>query len=394
MVAATGVSGLGDGLVFVAFPLLLAARTDDPRLTAAVVIAGRLPWLLLALPVGALADRHDRRRFLVTTEVSRALVLGAFGLAVLSGHLSIWLALGVVFLIGVGETAFVAGSHAVLPTLVPSEGLAQANGVLFSTTTAAENLIGPAIGGLLFSIAIAAPFIVDGVSFGLSAVLLFVALPVQPQVTEVTVEPLHAAIKEGVRYFRAQPALRSLVAMVTTLAFCQSMVFGVVVLFARDVLGLSSLGFGLLVMFAALGNVLGGTVAGRLDAWFGPSRLIPLAGVVAAVGYLVAGLTSRPIVSGAAFAAEAVAVAVGNVSSEAYRQRVVPPQLLGRLGNIYRFFINGAMPVGALAGGLLAYNTNLRAPFVAAALLQLTATAVLAPRTRRRLRSPDREPFG
>src|SRR5205809_926893 len=65
--AATG-SSLGDGIVFVAFPLLAASVTRDPRLIAGVAVVERLPWLLVSLAAGAMADRSDRRKFLMVVE--------------------------------------------------------------------------------------------------------------------------------------------------------------------------------------------------------------------------------------------------------------------------------------------------------------------------------------
>jgi len=288
------------------------------------------------------------------------------------------LVLGTVFLIGLGETFFLSGSQAALPTLVARHDLAQANGSLFAVQTATENLIGPAIAGLLFAVAVTVPFFVDAASFTVSGVLILFAIPATTRLPPPA-RPLRHDVKDGLAYFRRQPALRATAGLIAMLAFCQAMVFGVVVLFATDVLGLSSVGFGLLVAGAAMGNVIGGALAGRLDVRFGPARLVPVTAVVAALGYLVAGLTSNPFVSGAAFALEAVAVAVCSVSTVAFRQRAVPLELLGRVTNVYRFFIDGAAPLGALAGGFLAAATNLRVPFVAAAIGDLLTVAVLGP---------------
>ena len=75
LLAATGTSAVGDGLVFVALPLLAVTLTSRPILIAGVAVAGKLPWLVVSLPAGALADRVDRRRLAVTVEVLRAVVL-------------------------------------------------------------------------------------------------------------------------------------------------------------------------------------------------------------------------------------------------------------------------------------------------------------------------------
>jgi MFS family permease len=385
---AAGVSGIGDGLVLAAFPLLATRLTDDPRLVVAVTVAARLPWLLVALPAGALVDRGDRRRIVVTVELARAVVLAAFAVAVVTDHGVLGALLATVFLIGVGQTFIASASHAVLPGLVEPRSLATANGALFATETSTENLIGPALGGLLFAAAASLPFLLDGFSFALAAALMAVALPVAATGTtrRVSRSHLRTDIAEGLAYFMRTPVLRLIGALVASLAFCQAIVFGPLVLFALQGLGLSDAGFGILLGVAAIGNVVGGMLAGRLDHRFGARILLPASGVLAAAAYAVCGLATGPAVAAIALGAEAVAVAVGNVASLTLRQRIIPNELLGRVGNVVRVFIFGAMPLGALVGGFLVAWFGVRAPFAAAAALQLVAVAVLAPPLVRHLR--------
>jgi len=383
---ATGISGLGDGLVLAAFPLLAARLTDDPRLVVAVTVASRLPWLLVALPAGALVDRRDRRHLVVTVEAARAVVLALFAVAVFAGHATLALLLVTVFLVGTGETLVTSASHAVLPELVPPQRLATANGTLFSTETATENLAGPAIGGVLFAAAMVLPFAVDAVSFGIAALLLAVALPrtlSRPVVAPVT--RLREDIAEGFSYFVHHPTLRLIGLLTASLAFCQAIVFGPLVLFALDGLGLSDAGYGLLLGVAAIGNVLGGAVAGRLDQQFGARVLLPFGGLLAAAAYVGCGLSTGLVLAAVALGIEAVAVALGNVANLTLRQRLIPSELLGRVGNVLRFFIFGAIPLGGLLGGSLVEWFGVRAPFAGAAALQFIAVAALAPPLVRRL---------
>ena len=179
------------------------------------------------------------------------------------------------------------------------------------------------------------------------------------------------------------PVLRLVGALVASLAFCQAMVFGPLVLFALHGLGLSDAGYGILLAVAAVGNVLGGMVAGRLDRRFGARILLPASGVVAAAAYAVCGAGDRAGAGRAPPSApKRVAVAVGNVANLTLRQRIIPNELLGRVGNVVRFFIFGAMPLGALVGGFLVAWFGVRAPFAGA--------AAAATRRRRRPGSPAR----
>ena len=115
MLAATATSSFGDGLVHVAFPLLAVSLTSSPLLVAGVAAAGRFPWLLVALPAGALADRMDRRRLVTVVESARAFVLAVVGLTIVTGHVSLALLYVAAFAIGALETAFAAATRAVVP---------------------------------------------------------------------------------------------------------------------------------------------------------------------------------------------------------------------------------------------------------------------------------------
>lgn len=103
------VSSLGDGMRFVALPLLAARISGDPRDLALVTVAEQLPWLLFSLPAGALADRVDRRRLLWTVDACRAVLVAGFAAAVAFGVVGILLIALVGFLLGCGQTLYNAG---------------------------------------------------------------------------------------------------------------------------------------------------------------------------------------------------------------------------------------------------------------------------------------------
>jgi MFS family permease len=113
-----------------------------------------------------------------------------------------------------------------------------------------------------------------------------------------------------------------------------------------------------------------------------------IAGPLIAVSYLVAGVAPNASVATAALTAEAIAVAIGVVAHISLRQRLVDPTMLGRVGNIFRTATMGIMPIGAFLGGLLAQTLSLRAPLLAASIVQ----ALVAGFAFRRLK-PERPTF-
>ena len=372
LAGATLASSVGDGLAIVAFPLLAASLTADPRLIAGVAAVQRLPWLVCSIPAGALADRCDRRRLLAVVETARMAILLLLGVAVATHTHSLLLIYVAAFSLGALETAFSGAAQAALPSLVPPEQLTKANGYLLSAQMGGEQFAGPAVGGLVFAAAAALPFVVDGVSFAASAALLYLAIPRRsPDSTRSRpVTTLRSDMATGLRWFVRHPLLRVLAATVAGLAFCQAMGMAVLVLYALQVLHLSKAGFGLFLAAGAIGNVAAGLVAHRLHARVGACKLLVAAGAVTAASYLLIGSTAVFPVALVACLVEALAVGVGNVVTVSLRQSVIPADMLARVCNIFRLCIYGAVPLGALAGGLIAHAADSRQPFIVAGLLQ------------------------
>ena len=397
LTAAVGVSGLGDGLALVAVPLLAAQLTRSPFLVAVTVAVQQLPWLLVALPAGALVDRLDRRRVAVLADLGRAATVAALAALVAADFASLpalWLA---AFLLGSLDTLATGAAYAVLPRLVPDRLLGRANGRLMAVELTTAQLVGPAVAGAVFATSAALPFALDALSFVVSAALVAVALagvatrvafpdPTgPPDDGGVAVRAVWRDVRAGLAWFGAHPGLRTLAATVAGFALCGAAATATLVLFARDRLGLGEEAFGLLVAAGAAGMVVGGLVGGRLADGRAPAPVVVVAGAVAGLAYVVIGLTRSPLVAGAALVVEGLAIGAANTVTLAVRQRAVPDALLGRVGNAFRVLVVGAVPVGAAIGGALAAATSLAVPWVAAGAAQVVLAVVVAAPLRRRL---------
>jgi MFS family permease len=169
---ATASSNLGDGVALVAAPLLAATLTADPAAIAGLTFAQRVPWLLFPLLGGVLADRLDRRRLMVGVACARAALVGALAAALLTGHASLPLLYAVFFLLSSGETLFDTAATTILPALVPREELPRANARLSAALTVTNQFVGPPLGGALFAIAVALPFLAGAGGLAAAALLL------------------------------------------------------------------------------------------------------------------------------------------------------------------------------------------------------------------------------
>jgi len=352
--AATGLSNIGDGLRVTALPLLATAATDDPRLIAGVAVAELIPWLVFILPGGAWADRFDRRRLRMWLDTARAIVMAVLVVVIAFDRASIVVIYVIAALLASGEAVVDSSSMALVPATVHERDLERAVGRLSSTELATNGLIGPPIGGLLFGFAVVAPFAIDALTFVAAAVVVAaMSGTYAPASTEPRHRSLRAEIGEGFRWLWGHRRLRRLALVSTALGTADFIGTAVFVLFARDVLGLSAGGYGLLLVPVALGGIAGSLLAGRLTSI--PLRpVLTVAILVSGVATWAASTSSEPVIVGVLTGVSAAAVLVWNVLTIALRQRIIPDRLLGRVGASYRFLVYLGMPLGALAGGFLA----------------------------------------
>ena len=371
---ADGVSNLADGTLKVALPLVAIGYTRSPALIAGLSFAFSLPWLLFALPAGALVDRIDRRRAMLSANCVRAAAVAALVIFVLGGGSSVWALYVVALCVGTAETAYDTAAQSMIPRIVPRELLSRANGRLFAVELAANEFVGPPLAGLLVAVgaavALATPLGLWAVALG--ALLLLRGNFRPQQRSERTT--LRADIAEGLRFVWRNRMLRTLAAMTGAYNLATNAMFAVLVLYATgagSAMGLSRQAYGLLLAAVAAGSVAGSFVAEAVTRVLGRTRSLALSVLG---GILVVGtpaVTTNPYVIGAAFFAGGVASMVWNVIAVSLRQTVTPDRLLGRVNSAYRLVAWGVMPIGAAAGGLLAQFAGLRAVFIATAAVML-----------------------
>jgi MFS family permease len=374
---ATTISNLGDGVTLAAGPLLAAHLTNDPRQVAGLAVAQRLPWLLFALVAGALVDRWDRRRVMVRANLFRAAALAL--IAVMAGTHTIGLPLlyAVFLTVGVAETFFDNAAQAFLPRIVSPVLLPTANSRMYAGEIVANQFAGPPLGGILFGVAVALPFAIDGATFAAAALLIAsisVTVPV-PTVPEGTARPpLRHDIAEGLRYLFGHPLLRPMAIVLGLMNLLGTMTIATFVLLARDRLGLSDAGYGFLLISGAVGGLLATPFAPRLIRTVGEGTVMVTSLWLFAAIPLIVPLTHSPVVVGVYFALEAGVGIIWNVATVSLRQRIIPDRLFGRVNSVYRLLAWGTMPIGAAIGGIVAEQYGLVAPYWISAVVMGVAS--------------------
>ena len=382
---ASAVSNAGDGVFVVALPLVAATLTRSPGRVAAVLFAGRLPWLLLALVSGALVDRWDRRRVMWVVDALRCAGVGTVAAAVATGVATIPLLMASAFLLGVGETLFDNAAQSLVAVVVgrDPERLQRANGRLQGSEIVANQFAGPPAGGFLFTVGHAVPFLADAASFAVSSALIarVRTAPRTPVATEAT-RRLRTEIGDGLRWLWRHRLLRTLGLMVGAMNLVFTAGESVLVLFAQDVLGVGPVGFGMLSLGGAAGGVLASLLGGRVVRRLGAGPTLLGAATAIALAQIAVGLVSEAWAVGILFGVVGFTTVTWNVLTVSLRQSIVPEHLLGRVNSVYRLLAWGTMPVGAGVGGLLATWFGLRGPFLVGGacllLLPLAAAGVVS----------------
>jgi MFS family permease len=391
---ASAISNIGDGVLIVALPLL-ALRVTDSRVSIGLISTFfAIPWLLFALPVGAIIDRVDRRTVLIVADTSRAALIGGIALVAAFSSIHIWMLWLLAFGLGVGEVFFDSTSQTILPAVVPPSQLERANGLRYAAELTGNTFIGAPIGSVLFAIAVWLPFGVDAASFVVAAMLAaslrgsFRAVgadgsPIARDDSAVR-STWRDEISDGFRWMWHRPLLRNLAIAIalTNLAFAATE--STLVLFATEQLGVSQKMFGLLIAIIGAGSiaagVLGSWLVGRvgrrfaiLVAAFTPVITMLSIGIVAVTWWVVLMTT-----------VQAVMITIWSIIAVSLRQKIVPDHLFGRVNSVYRWFSWGAMPIGALLGGFIAQRWGLRAPYFFGAGVVLVAFVLVASRVTER----------
>ncbi|UED87038.1 MFS transporter [Streptomyces profundus] len=389
----SGLSNLADGIARVALPLAAIQVTRSPTLIAGLAVTLALPWLLFALPAGALADRLDRRRVMLAANAARIVLLGGLVLATALDVESIGALYAVAFGIGVAETLYDTSAQSIVPQVVDRTQLSRANGRLYAAEMTASEFIGPPLAGFLTATGLLLTFSAPVALWAL-AVGALLLVPGRFRVAREERTTLRADIAEGLRFLWRHRLLRALAIMTGVFNFATNAVFAVFVLFAvgpDSSMGLSEPAFGLLFTAAAAGGLVGSLVAERIERRIGRGRSLPLTVVSCAVLLGIPAVTSDPIAIAVGFFVGGFGIVLWNVITVSLRQRITPDRLLGRVNSGYRLLAWGVGPLGAGVGGLVAHLFGLPAVFASMALLTLALLVGCRFVTERRMAEAERE---
>ena len=368
------ISALGSQITLVAYPLLVLAVTGSPAKAGLVGFARQLPIAVLALPAGALADRMNRKHLMVTCDAVRAVALASIPIAIVTGSVPYWLIVLVAVIDGAGFVFTYVTERGAMRQLVAPEQLGEAVARNESREFGAM-LAGPPLGGLLFALGQAVPFLADSVSYAASVVS---KLLIKSEFQETRIDAAPGRAREGLRWVWDRPFFR-----VCMLLFaCSNPIFTglyllIVVLAKQD--GASSAQVGVMLGIAATGGLVGALLAPRLLGRLSPRTVLIGENWLIALAIPLLLLVDNIFLLGAIVAAAELITPVTNSIVVGYRVALAPDRLQGRVQAGSTLISFSVAWLGPLAVGLLLQSAGSTATILVLTgwgmLLAIAATA-------------------
>jgi predicted MFS family arabinose efflux permease len=376
-------------LALAAAPLLaVLALGAGAAETGWLQAAQTLPFLLLALPAGLLADRASRIRLMIGAEALRAVaLLGILALAA-SGRLGLGGLAALGFLGAAGTVAQSVAAPALLPALVPRAGLARANRWLELGRSLAF-AAGPALGGALIGWLGAGPAYGAAIGLSLLSAGLLAGLPEPARGATPRRHP-GQELREGIGFVLSHPLLRPILATAVVFNTAWFVLQAGYIVHAVHHLGLSAAGVGVTLGLYGAGMVAGALAAPRLAGRWSLGTLIaagPLAASLAALLMLATLALPSPALAGLALFLFGAGPILWTIHTTTLRQAVTPGAMLGRVSATVLTATFGARPLGAAIGALLAARYGVGACLLAAALGFLAQLAIILASPAARLRA-------
>lgn len=349
----------GTQITELTIPVLAVLLLDATEFEVGILgAAGLAAFLVIGLPAGAWIDRLRKRHVMIVANIVRAATLAAVPILWWAGALTMWQLILVATVLGCATVFFDVAYQSIVPSLVRSDQIAEANGKLESTAQLA-GIGGPAAGGALVALVSAPLTLLATVgTYLLSFVALVFTRDHETPAERGTHPPLPHSIAEGLGWVFGNRRLRRIVGTTALSNFFGTISSTLLPLFVLRELGFSAQTMGVILALGAAGGLVGAIATPRIVRLVGEARAIPLTAIAFSVAGLllpVAALVptiALPVLTVQGFLMM-FTVLVYNIVQVTFRQRITPVRLLGRMNASIRFVVWGCMPIAALLAGIL-----------------------------------------
>jgi ENTS family enterobactin (siderophore) exporter len=372
------VTGLGTQAALVALPYQVYVTTKSAFLTGLLGAVELGPLIALSLFGGALADRFDRRRLLLATQIALVLVASGLAAAALAGTPPLWLLYVLAGLSTAASAVERVTRSAMVPNLVSPERLRGALSLTFGLYQLTM-VLGPGLGGILIeATGVQGAYIADAVTCGGMVLTAYMMRPQPPRMDEQeTREPIFRSIATGLRFVRGERALvGSFVIDLCAMTFGMPRALFPVLSLTVYHAGASGTG----ALFSAV--AAGATVAALTTGWLGHARWLGriVLGAVAVWGIAIAlaGVTSELAVAVVLLAIAGAADSVSAVCRSTISQTLTPDRLRGRMSSVFSLVVASGPRLGDIESGTVAAVATPRASVISGGVACVVSVGVVA----------------
>jgi MFS family permease len=362
LLATAFASNIGNWTQDVGASWLMTSLAPSPLMVSLIQTAVNLPYFLLGLVAGALADIADRKRLLIIAQIWMLASAGTLGIVTILHLTTPWMLLGLSFSMGIGAALNGPAWQAIMPEIVAREELRGAvtlNNMQFNLARG----IGPVIGGVVVDAwGAGAAFLANAGSF-VGIICMLVSWRREPKKSILPAERVLGAIRTGMRYARYSPALRAVLARGFTFALGTSVLWAVLPLVARMEFHLDAPGYGIVVAFFGLGAATCGGALPRLLRAFSTDQIAIGGGLTFVASDLIMAravdvhqLWIATFLAGAAWV---VTTTMFNSSA----QMALPSWVRARALSMYLLVLQGGLALGSVGWGYVASHIGIRNAF-------------------------------
>lgn len=367
------ISQLGDRIHTLAVIWLVYNWYNSGAAVGAVLIAATLPAFLISPFAGNILDKYDRKRIMIICDIVRSVFV--LGLAVLAflDKLDLPVILFFTVIISIGAAFFNPATMAIMPSIVKKEELTQANAfyqLSINVSAALGFMLG---GGLIALIGIPAAFLINGVSFLLSA--FFIARIAYTHLPAKLKTNFIQDFKEGWKITKGIPLITKLFGPIIVINFFLAALFILIPVFAEGVFSRGSTGLGMMMTSLTLGMFLGALIMSKGQPGISTHRLLFSSLLFIGLAFLVMGLLQQFYLHLLMYALVGLSLNVSNIALMALFQKIVPNEVRGKVFGLLTAASVSSQPISYGIMGLITDSASPSAIllFCSAAL---TATAV------------------
>jgi MFS family permease len=370
-------SNLADGIFKTSAPLLAATLTKDPIVISLMAALVMLPWLLFAIPIGGIVDRIDRRLLLATANAVRFLMAAYLATMIALDLITIPVLYLVVFVFGIAEVLYDTTAQSMIPQILKPKNLERGNARLEVGAVTVGEFIGAPISGILFAVAIAIPFFVGGAGVLLAGILVLTIpgnfkklMKLNENQSPMAQTKFWSDIRFGISYLYNHKVLLKLVLFTSTLGFFFAATGSTMVLFLTQTLEVTPALFGFVFTVPAIGAIIGSITGPKVSAKYGRTNVMAFAIVTSSAITVATGLSPTVYFFVAFGLINAITITWWNILLMSSYHQIIPNELFGRIHGTRRTLVWGMMPIGSIAGGVIA-QFGLRMPYLIAGSISL-----------------------